>query len=233
MTTARLSNFTYTVKRTNRVKTATIQIESGKLVVSVPSRLSDSKVDALIASRSEWIEKKISDQYSKLPKATTEFVSGQGLMYLGRNYRLKVYRSGVGTTGLRNGRIEVWVPDKTISSQDTIKGMVEIWYKTRAAEKFKERVRHYEKVVGSHATSIAVKDMRTKWGTCTALGRVTLNWRLILAPIRIIDYVIVHELCHLLYHDHSRKFWSAVMRVMPDYESRKHWLKTNGLSLNF
>jgi predicted metal-dependent hydrolase len=233
MTTARLSNFTYTVKRTNRVKTATIQIESGKVVVSVPSRLSDSKVDALIASRSEWIEKKISDQFSKLPRAATEFISGQGLMYLGRNYRLKVYRSGVGTTGLRNGRIEVWVPDKTISSQDTIKGVIEIWYKTRAAEKFKERVRHYEKVVGSHATSIAVKDMRTKWGTCTALGRVTLNWRLIFAPIRIIDYVIVHELCHLLYHDHSRKFWSAVMRVIPDYESRKHWLKTNGHSLNF
>jgi predicted metal-dependent hydrolase len=233
MTTSRLSNFTYTVKRTNRVKTATIQIESGKVVVSVPSRLSDSKVDALIASRSEWIEKKVSDQFSKLPRATTEFVSGQGLMYLGRNYRLKVYRSGVGTTGLRNGRIEVWVPDETISSQDTIKGMVEIWYKTRAEEKFKERVRLYERVVGSHATSIAVKDMRTKWGTCTALGRVTLNWRLIFAPIRIIDYVIVNELCHLLYHDHSRKFWSAVVRVIPDYESRKHWLKTNGLSLNF
>jgi predicted metal-dependent hydrolase len=232
MTAARLSNFTYTVKRTNRVKTATIQIISGKVVVSVPLRLSDSKVDELIAIRSEWIEKKVSDQSSNLPRAATEFVSGQGLMYLGRNYRLKVYRSGVGSTGLRNGRIEVWDPDRTNLSQDTIKGMVEIWYQSRAEEKFKERVRHYEKVVGSYATSIVVRDMRTKWGTCTASGRVTLNWRLIFAPIRIIDYVIVHELCHLLYHDHSRKFWSAVMRVMPDYEKRKLWLKTNGHLLN-
>ena len=226
-----MSEISYTIQRTERRKTATLQIVDGKLTVVVPSRFSDKQVSDLVDSRLERIQRTIANQEKILSRTETEFVSGHGFKYLGRTYRLKVYRNGTGQTALRNGRLEVWTSRNAKEKSNDIKQSLIDWYQRRAEEKFQERLKVYQKKVGISVSSLRLKDMKTKWGSCTSKGKITLNWRLIFAPTRIIDYVVVHELCHLVCHDHSRRFWSKVMRLLPDYESRREWLKQNEHSL--
>lgn len=226
-----MSELSYTIQRTERRKTATLQIVDGRLTVVVPSRFSDKQVSDLVDSRLERIRRTIANQEKILRRTETEFVSGHGLKYLGRTYRLKVYRNGTGQTALRNGRLEVWTSRNAKENSEDIKQSLIDWYQRRADEKFQERLKVYQKKVGISVSSLRLKDMKTKWGSCTSKGKITLNWRLIFAPTRIIDYVVVHELCHLICHDHSRRFWSKVMRILPDYESRREWLKQNEHSL--
>jgi predicted metal-dependent hydrolase len=226
-----MSELSYTIQRTERRKTATLQIVDGKLTVVVPSRFSDKQVSDLVDSRLERIQRTIASQEKILSRTETEFVSGHGFKYLGRTYRLKVYRTGTGQTGLRNGRLEVWTSKNAKGTGDEVKQSLIEWYQRRAEEKFQERIGIYEKKIGTFVSFVGLKDMKTKWGSCTSKGKITLNWRLILAPTKIVDYVVVHELCHLVCHDHSRKFWSKVMRVIPDYGQRRLWLKQHGHTL--
>jgi predicted metal-dependent hydrolase len=219
-----MSSLMYTIRRTDRCKTASLQIVNGEMTVVVPRRFTDQQVERLVNSRQKRVQLTIETQMKVKRKSQCEFVSGGGLKYLGRTYRLRVNRRGEGTTGLRNGRLEVWAVGDEMQVRDSLT----TWYLNRAREKFSERLRIYESVVGTGPCQFSLRDMSTKWGSCSANGKIVLNWRLIFAPIRIIDYVIVHELCHLICHDHSRKFWSKVMRVLPDYEIRKDWLKQNG-----
>lgn len=231
MTASKLSDLTYTIRRTERRRTASLQIVNGLVTVVVPSTLSDEQVSRVVSARLEQIQKTVERQRQVMRKTESEFVSGHGFMYLGRTYRLKIYRTGSGQIGLRNGRIEIWSSHGLNQTDSEIKQSLTNWYHSRAEEKFQERLKIYAKKVGVSVSFLSLRDMKTKWGSCTTKGKITLNWRLILAPTRIIDYVIVHELCHVVCHDHSRRFWSKVMRVMPDYEQRRDWLRNNGHTL--
>lgn len=226
-----MSEPSYTIQRTDRRKTATLQIVNGLVTVVVPTSLSDEQVSKLVSSRLEQIQKTVEKQRRVMRKTESEFVSGHGFMYLGRTYRLKIHRTGTGQTGLRNGRIEIWSSHGLNQTDSEIKQSLTNWYQSRAEDKFQERLKIYAKKIGISVSTIVLRDMKTKWGSCTAKGKITLNWRLIHAPTRIIDYVVTHELCHLVCHDHSRRFWSKVMRVIPDYEERRLWLKQYGHTL--
>jgi len=228
MTASTLNDLTYTIRRTERRRTASLQIVNGLVTVVVPTTLSDEQVSKIVSSRLKEIQKTVAQQRQVMRKTESEFVSGHGFMYLGRTYRLKIYRTGSGQTGLRNGRIEIWSSHGLNQTDSEIKQSLTNWYQSRAEEKFQERLKIYANKVGVSVSSLSLRDMKTKWGSCTTKGKITLNWRLILAPTRIIDYVIVHELCHVVCHDHSRKFWSKVMRVLPDYEQRRDWLNQYG-----
>lgn len=105
------------------------------------------------------------------------------------------------------------------------------WYRARAAEYVARRVQAFAPHVGRAPTKIAIRDQRTRWGSCSARGTISINWRLMLAPAQLIDYVIVHELCHLLHANHGPRFWQAVARVVPDYASRRAQLNARAATL--
>lgn len=104
-------------------------------------------------------------------------------------------------------------------------------YRQAAREYFAARVAHYEPIIGVTHGSIAIRDQKTRWGSCSAKGNLNFNWRLMLAPPRILDYVVVHELCHRKEMNHSKAFWNAVETVLPDYRECRKWLKENGKTL--
>jgi len=101
------------------------------------------------------------------------------------------------------------------------------WYKHHAALKLQEKVERYAEIIGVEPAGVGVKSFKSRWGSCSAKGKINFNWKIILAPNRIVDYVVVHELCHLKCHDHSPKFWKEVERGLPDYIACKEWLKSN------
>lgn len=108
---------------------------------------------------------------------------------------------------------------------------LEARYRQAARNYFPERVAYYEAILGVTHGSIAIRDQKTRWGSCSSKGNLNFNWRLMLAPPRILDYVVVHELCHRIEMNHSQAFWHVVETVLPDYRELRKWLKENGRTL--
>ena len=105
-------------------------------------------------------------------------------------------------------------------------------YREQARRKFEERVVFYHPLTGGHYTSITIRDQKSRWGSCSSRGTLSFNYRLIFAPPEILDYVVVHELCHLTHMNHSKDFWNKVASVMPDYKIHRKWLKEHGNELS-
>lgn len=124
--------------------------------------------------------------------------------------------------------------DKVINHARHFRQALEHWYRLRAEERLREKVARYAKRMGVSPRSVSVKSFKNRWGSCHLNGDIQFHWPIIMAPHYIIDYVVIHELCHLLHHNHSPAFWQCVARYYPDYLECKEWLKANGrrLTLN-
>lgn len=175
-----------------------------------------------------WILSKIKfNQEVKYPHKPKEFVSGEAFQYLGRNYRLKVLSGRHEKLEFRNGRFYISLSDNNNSRDETLKKLLTAWYTSNAERKLKERIERYAERLGVKYNNIKLKSFTRQWGSCYLNGDLAFNWRIITAPISIVDYVIVHELCHRLFQNHSKEFWTHLQRVMPDYKTRKEWLRIN------
>ncbi len=104
-------------------------------------------------------------------------------------------------------------------------------YRKAARDTFEKRVAYFHQYTGGNYTSITVRDQRSRWGSCSSRGTLSFNYRLVFAPSQVLDYVVVHELCHLIHMDHSKDFWNMVGSIMPDYKIYKNWLKEHGHEL--
>ena len=224
------NGFIAEIIRTNRRKTADIRVEEGAVSVIVPVSTSLEKIDQLLLSKRLWIKEKMALQRDMAPASIKQFVSGEAFPYLGRNYRLKVEHGPFAPVKLLQGRLVVQMPE---SGQQPymIRNAVVRWYKRQAEQKIREKVKRYVPIVGVEPAGVAIKTFKSRWGSCTAKGELEFNWRIMLAPNRMVDYVVIHELCHLIYHDHSPEFWCEVCRVMPDYQVCREWLRDNSVGL--
>ena len=117
---------------------------------------------------------------------------------------------------------------KLIDKWTTIMGPVQ----SNAEKKLIERVKKLKDNIGVTYSVVNIKPLKQRWGSCTSKGVLNFNWRIIIAPISIVDYVVAHELCHIIHHDHSNEFWKLMQKVMPDYLDRKEWLRVNGAMLD-
>ena len=228
-------NFDFPIEiiRTERSKSASIEIEDDTVKVTVPQNLSDLRIEELIKNRTVWIRQNLKIQTETIRPKDKEYVNGETFSYLGRNYRLKCLSGGSGEAKLKDGYITV--PMERDASGATLQGCVRQsltqWYQARALEKLKEKTKRYSAILGVSPQSVGVKEYKARWGSCSSSGDVTYNWRIIMAPHHIVDYIVVHELCHLLEHNHGPKYWKHVQNVVPNYKERREWLKVNGLSL--
>ena len=218
------------VIRTDRRKTATVKVERGRVAVVVPKATSTSRIESLIAEKTPWIKQKLLLHRQQIEVKPKEYVSGECFTYLGRNYRLKVIAGSRREVKLLNGRLVVSLPTGT-RSPEAIRAALEQWYIEHAKQKLQEKVDRYAKRLELKPAKLNVRSFKSRWGSCSVKGDLTLNWRVIIAPQRIVDYVVVHELCHLRHHDHSPQFWSSVEHVLPDYRECREWLKAHAQEL--
>lgn len=224
------NGFIAEIIRTSRRKTALIRVEEGAVSVVVPASISVEKIDQLLVSKRLWIKEKMALQRAQAPVTGKQFVSGEAFSYLGRNYRLKVTRGPFVPVKLLQGQLVVQMPEGS-QQPYMIRNALVRWYKRQALQKMRDKVKRYAPMVGVKPTGVAIKSFKSRWGSCTAKGELEFNWRIMLAPNRMVDYVVVHELCHLIHHDHSPEFWSEVWRVMPDYQECRNWLRENSEGL--
>lgn len=220
------NGFIAEIIRTSRRKTASIRVEEGAVSVVVPASISVEKIDHLLVSKRLWIKEKMALQRALAPVTDKQFVSGEAFPYLGRNYRLKVEQGSFVPVKLLQGQLVVQTPEGS-QQPHMIRNALVRWYKRQALQKMRDKVKRYAPMVGVKPAGVAIKSFKSRWGSCTVKGELEFNWRIMFAPNRMVDYVVVHELCHLIHYDHSPDFWSEVWRVMPDYQECRNWLKEN------
>ncbi|KAA8984360.1 SprT family zinc-dependent metalloprotease [Halospina sp. K52047b] len=212
------------VIRSSRRKTADIRVEQGVVSVIVPQELSDERIDRLLADKRSWIKEKMLVHREARPASARRFVSGEAIPYLGRNYRLKVIDGPFKAPKLDKGQLVVSVPGGA-DAPEMVRNAIIRWYRRRAVEKLPAKVGRLAPSVGVSPGKVEIKAFRSRWGSCTPKGDVAFNWRIMMAPNRVVDYIVVHELCHLIRHDHSAAYWREVARVMPDYDQWRSWLR--------
>lgn len=205
--------------------------------VYAPENLDDFKLTQLLQQKAPWISQKLQELHEvKTAVPPKEFVSGEKLPYLGRHYRLKVYKEAIPNPSFKfkQGRFIATVPRAW--SQDQIQEHLEQklihWYREHGLKKIKERAKEYQSMLGVEPRSLQLRTQHKRWGTCTPNGDIYLNWRIVMAPIRVIDYIIVHELAHLIVPEHNDKFWRIVRTTLPNYKEAKEWLRVHGVELH-
>lgn len=212
-----------------RSKRRTIALEitpNASLIVRAPIKTDLTYINALVAKKIHWITSKqelVRENYAKVkPK---KFINGEDFLYLGKSYSLKI------TDEYRNIVLDdyLYLPS---SMQTKAKGHLIDWYKAEAVEKITQRVSWYSNITGLKYKSIKITNAQRRWGSCSGKGGLCFSWRLIMSPLSVLDYVVVHELAHIVEKNHSSKFWDKVKIIMPYYEKEYRWLKENGNMLN-
>jgi predicted metal-dependent hydrolase len=223
----------YAIRRTARVKTVAVAVDPEEgVVLTVPERAGLPQLDAIVRTKARWILARLRRQ-SELPPppGASEFVSGESFLYLGRQHRLRVV-AGEGPEGalLDHGRLTVRVggrPDPQARAA-RVRALLVGWYRGRAAVRLPPIVYRWASNLKVMPSAVRIVTQRLRWGSCDASGVVRLNWRVVGAATRVIEYVVAHELTHLRYPNHTPAFWTTLGRVMPDYEARREQLRRVG-----
>jgi len=213
--------------RTKR-KTIALQItDDATLIVKAPFGISEQAIKNVVIKHIDWIKKKKEKILSRDPKfVKKEFVNGEGFMYLGKSYKLSIVNKQNIPLVFDNNAFFLLKDYLPIAKQLFIN-----WYKKRGYEKISERVEWYAKKRGFVYNRINITNANQRWGSCSSKRNLNFSWRLIMAPLPVIDYVVVHELVHLDEKNHTKFFWSKVKMLIPDYEKHKEWIKRNGYLL--
>lgn len=195
--------------------------------VIAPHGAEEPEIAKTVRRRARWILKQQGyfDQF--VPRTPPRrYMSGETHLYLGRQYRLKILRAEEPNVKLTRGRIFIETPEPRVPERNKI--LLMNWYADRAGLKFTERFglmfQPFERMKVARP-ELAIRALSRRWGSHSANGRITLNGDLIRAPTPCIDYVITHELCHLIYADHSPTFYDLLERLMPDWDKRKYRLE--------
>ena len=229
-------DFSLVVLRTGRRKTASIQVIGNVVKVTVSDNLSDKRIQDLILKRMDWIKRKIKIQSAMDLPRPKKYVNRESFTYLGQNYRLKIVSQnsdGVNGVKIKNGYLEVPAQKDLFGNtrEENIRDALEKWYLDCAFGQLVKKTRRYARQLGVRPQSVKVQYYKSRWGSCSVSGNISYNWRIIMAPHRIVDYVVVHELCHLLEYNHSPRYWNYVENAMPSFKECREWLKVNGNKL--
>ena len=214
-------------------RTAALHIIGSDLQVRVPEYVEDERVAAFLQKKRPWIRSKVAEIQLLPPHRTKELVSGESFAYLGRHYRLKVQEGHQVGVSLSGGYLKATIRPNEQGEHRTLKiqQYLHNWYRNKAQERLKEKTDRYAKQIGVSPAAVSVRNFKSRWGSCDKKGQVVFNWNIIKAPHSVVDYVVVHELCHLIHPNHSKEFWQVVGRFDSNYLEHRQWLKIKGVGL--
>ena len=219
------------VRSSRRHKTIEITVdEPGLVTVAAPTETPASDLDAAVRRRAGWIIRHDGDAAAALP--SRRFVSGESLAYLGRSVLMTVHPVDDDEVGVRfhHWQFDVDVP-RTLTGDDRlakVRAAVERWYRDRAALKLPSRVERLGRLLGVEPREVLIRSQRKRWASCAPDGTLRFNWRAIMAPPALIDYIVAHELAHLCVRGHTLEYWAVVAQAVPDYRKRRARLREIG-----
>lgn len=210
-----------------------LKVDVSTITLRIPSTKSLSDAEKIMEQKIKWIinkQKVYRERRSELSKPN--FKDGLNIPYLGHNYGIQI----ISHRNSKGENIKL-VDDKFIINPGSadqknhavkIKSLYQDWLFRRAKEIFGKKINYYSKVIGIKPNKVVVKSLRNRWGSATKKGTINLNYNLLKAPEDIVNYIIIHELCHFVINDHSHHFWSLLKKYVSDYRSKIEWLEING-----
>ena len=208
---------------------------TGKIVVSAPKWMPVFMIDKFIEEKKEWLENKLA-KFTSIPPVKT-FNSGDTLLYFGNPITINLTITDTPRTSFEMSQDQFIIlvgshHSETARHQEIHKAM-ERWYLQQGIAIITEKVNHYSSLLGVTYSKITIKKVSSIWGSCSYQNNLSFSRKLIMAPHEIVDYVVIHECCHMIHRDHSSRFWGAVRQLDPSYKEHRFWLKENSHLLNF
>ena len=211
------------IRSTKRLRTISLQIKNGVPTIYCPAYIKDSYLRLIIKKKQLWIKKKINAEKERVKI----LVKNKSIFpFLGRNFTLLTLESKENKVLLKNNSILIHCTE----SERAKKNLVE-WLKLEAKKYLVARVQFISSKIKISFKSLSLRGYRAMWGACNSRSEICLNWKLVMLPKKVIDYVIVHELCHIIEPNHSKSFWSLVKKHDNEYVENKNWLKKNGIEI--
>jgi len=233
----------YFVFRTRRSKTSEIIVDSDEIVVRVPYSKPHKEIESLLGQKISWILKKqreISHGEKKIEISKPVYTEGSALPYLGKNYRIQVKilesqkensKQVEKNSLVHKNELFLFNIQENQDFNDEVRNLYENWLYHKAKIIFKDKVHIFSKVMGTKPNKVVIKNLKNRWASITKNNDINLNVNLIKAPPEIIDYIIIHELCHFKIKGHSYNFWNLLRRYFPDYPKFIKWLNINRKNL--
>jgi len=225
----------YKTKISDKRKTIGISVDyDNGVIVTLPKIISEEKVEKVVIKKAAWILNQLHNFGEVITKPSeNEFVSGEKYLYLGRAYRLKVKQNEdikKSKIAFYRGKFQVEVKSREPEEKqvEIVRNLLHNWFLQKSESLLKERGRILSLKTGIKPQGFTIKDKQKRWGSCSQDGTININWRIIMAPVNVIDYIIIHELCHLRYPGHSNKFWKEVSIFCPNFQKSRDWLRING-----
>ncbi|HYA93257.1 MAG TPA: SprT family zinc-dependent metalloprotease [Thermodesulfobacteriota bacterium] len=213
------------IRSKKRRRTVSLQIkEDGKIVIMAPFHTPKWEIERFIRGKQWWIVEKISEKEKQAKEAKKMYLPGEKFLYLGEWYPLEIHESNHKEAPLRLSF------GNFILNKDRIEEARDLfveWYKKEAEEKIAERVNYYNRSVHLFPKGIRITGAKSRWGSCSRDNRLSFSWRIIMASLATIDYVLIHELVHIREKNHSKKFWTTLESILPDYRKHRLWLREN------
>jgi predicted metal-dependent hydrolase len=215
-------------------QTTDIVIErSGVITVRPPLRITPEQADEIVFRKRMWIYRNLAEWRDlNAIRVTREWVSGESFLYLGSSYRLQLVQEQDESLKLKDGRFCLLRAIVEAGGSEAAHLSFEAFYSEKGLPRIKKRVAYFAGKAGVSAGSVQIKELGYRWASCLKNGDLHFHWKCLMAPLTIIDYIVVHELCHMHYRDHSDAFWNEVDKVLPDYRDRKEWLRVRGAELD-
>ena len=208
---------------------------TGQIIVCCPLKTPFAYIEKLLLEKEKWIVQKLAEIREKqVTVREKSFASGDVFYYLGHPYKFKIIENNTTKkpkVHFEEDQIIIEVSD--IEDTEKIKTLLKNWYISKARAIMEQRIRLYSTDVGVSPKKVVIREQKTRWGSCSSKGNINLNWKLIMSPLPVLDYVVIHELCHMKEMNHSDNFWKNVQSIMPDYKVYRKWLKDNGYTLSF
>lgn len=227
------SGITYTVIRSRRSTTDIIIDRNGSVVVRAPEWADDEQIENIVESRHYWIHQSLAEWRDlNATRVLREYKNGEGFLYLGRSYRLLLVGNQAEPLQLKGGRFTLHRDLVERGDITAVKAVFRDYYIARGLHRIPQRVAYFAPKVGVEPTGVEVRELGHRWASCSPSGKLAFHWKCMMAPQTIIDYIVVHELCHFHQRDHTDAFWNEVDKILSDYRERKEWLRRNGAGLD-
>ncbi|MCL1987276.1 MAG: M48 family metallopeptidase [Firmicutes bacterium] len=210
----------YKLVRSKR-KTLALTVDSdAQLVIRAPLKLDEKIIQDFVRKKHRWItEKQRQMRYFGEKQSPFILADGENVLYCGKSYAILLYDSEVSEVTIDGNFMKI---SKNMEITDFAS-----WLRSQAASIIGERVEYYANLMGAKYASVKMSDARQRWGSCSAKNSLNFAWRLVMCPLFVVDYVVVHELTHIEYKDHSERFWRRLSSVLPDYRAAQDWLRFN------
>ena len=224
-------NLEMIIERTKRKKTISMRVKDNKLIIKAPRTVSRKNLDEVIQRKQKWIKQRAILDFEEQNLRNRKFIDNENFYFRGNQYRLSLILGIKEEVKIVGGLLLVTCKDDRSIDRKNVRSLIKDFYVSESVKILNTRTNKFAKKMKVKPMGITVKNYVSKWGSCTSKNKISYNWRIIMAPNCIVDYLIIHELCHIIEHNHSKNFWHHVGTYCEDFQEKRKWLRENGHKL--